>query len=305
MKITPKLFTESEAIASLYPRPENSNKSTFGKTALFVGSKKYPGAAYLATSAALRTGVGYLIFHGSEELCLELRSSYPEVIYKTDLGESLLLSELLSPSSVLLGCGSDISEMLAALSFSLASAREGITVLDADALNSISKYGSKLGSKYGSLSRLSTPDKRVIITPHPLELSRLTGLSVETIEKDRVKTALAVSRELGVTLLLKGNRTLITDGSRLYENTTGSSALARAGSGDVLAGLIAGFAANVTDPLIAAALGAYIHGAAADLLAKERSSYGTLPSELPLAASSVIRSLETAQKNKQNPLSNK
>ena len=140
--------------------------------------------------------------------------------------------------------------------------------------------------------------RKVILTPHPLEFSRLLGISVQDIEKDRVGVASEFAKKYSATLLLKGNGSVIASEDELYVNTSGSSALAKAGSGDALAGLLSALAATkVLSPAKLTALAAYIHGKAADDLALEYSQYGVTPSDLPKAMARVIRELERSNED--------
>ena len=123
--------------------------------------------------------------------------------------------------------------------------------------------------------------RKIILTPHPAELSRLIGVSVSQIQADRISVARRVASEYGVTLLLKGAASVICDREQLFVNSSGSSALAKAGSGDALAGFLASLVAAGLAPTFAAALAAYLHGRAADSLSLEYSTLGVTPSDLP------------------------
>ncbi|HBJ19079.1 MAG TPA: NAD(P)H-hydrate dehydratase, partial [Clostridiales bacterium] len=146
---------------------------------------------------------------------------------------------------------------------------------DADALNALSHDRDE------ARELLSHAKRKVILTPHPREFARLFGKSVEEIQLHRMEEALTFAEEMGVTLVLKGAGTIVTDGETCYLNATGSSALAKAGSGDVLAGFLAALAAGGMNPTDAAALAVYYHGLAADTLASEFSTFGVTPSDLP------------------------
>ena len=132
-----------------------------------------------------------------------------------------------------------------------------------------------------TVSAIKNAKRRVILTPHPLELSRLLDLPVEAINEHRLTVAREFARENNCILVLKGAATVVTDGTTTYINSSGSSALAKAGSGDVLAGFLAGVIASSVDPLSASALAVYLHGLAADELALELSELGVIPSDLP------------------------
>ena len=158
-------------------------------------------------------------------------------------------------------------------------------MLDADALNLLSSMPDR------GRALLKEARRPVCLTPHPAELARLLGTTVSAVQKERMGTAMAYARETGVCLLLKGAGTILTDGEQVSVNLSGSSALAKGGSGDVLAGAVAAFLAAGALPLDALRLGAYLHGKAGETLAETRSEYGVLPSELPLAMAKEIREI--------------
>lgn len=283
-----RAFADGEWVKSSLPsRARTANKGNFGKCSLIVGSNKYRGAAHLSLSMALRGGAGYTTFIGEASLAAELRAAYPEAIYHSaDVdGVAKILEATDSQDSVLIGCGSGVSRSLFALIEALIKREGGTFIIDADGLNSIAKYAPSVKELFGLAKR------RIIITPHPLELSRLSGISVEKIQSDRENVARELAAEWGIVLLLKGFGTVITDGERLLVNSSGSTALAKAGSGDVLAGLIASVSAYTDDPLISAGISAYLHGAAGDRLANELTEYGVTPSDLPKEVCRILREI--------------
>lgn len=267
---------------ALPPRSIDANKGSFGKALLIVGSDKYRGAAHLSLSMALRGGAGYTSYLGSPSLAAELRAVYPEAIYYTAADTEEILKIADTQSTVLIGSGSGVSEELYLLVRALLLREGGALIIDADGLNSVARFAPSVGELF------KTAVRRVIITPHPLELSRLSGLTVEKIEADRACVARGLAAEWGVTLLLKGYRTVITDGERVLINTSGSSALAKAGSGDVLSGLLVSVSAYTEDPLASAAIAAYLHGAAGDRLSAELTDYGVTPSDLPKEVCKIL-----------------
>ncbi len=266
---------ESLAKAFLPKRAENTSKGDFGRVALRVGSDKYRGAAHLALEGALRGGAGYVTFVGDEALSGELRLKFPEAIYVSDITG-------IRPADVtLIGCGSGCSEALLDEVKALIKTTGAPLVLDADAINSVAKYaGADL---------LLEKSRKIIMTPHPLEFSRISGYSVEHINAHRVECAAEFAKKYGVILLLKGAGSVITDGDTVYINSTGSSALAKAGSGDVLAGLLVSLLAQAPDsPLEMTALSAYLHGRAGDELEAELSAYAVTPSDIPRKVGDII-----------------
>ena len=268
-------------------RLPTANKGSFGKTLHITGSEKYRGAAHLALEAALRSGVGIVCHSGGGELAAELRLKFPEAIYVDKLlpsdGGDPVFSAIGRYSSVLLGSGSSVSEELCLLAEGIISSEGAPVVIDADGINSIAKYSSP--------EIFLRAKRKIILTPHPLEFSRLSGLSVEFINEHRLSSAISFAQKYGVILLLKGGATVITDGNVTYVNTSGSSALAKGGSGDVLAGLISSLVAFCDDPLSATAAGAYVHGKAGDTLSAELSDYGVTPSDLPAEIARHIKLL--------------
>ena len=149
-------------------------------------------------------------------------------------------------------------------------------IFDADALNFISRLLHP-----GNIATTSiTLPKHSIITPHPKELSRLLNLDVSEIQAKRVHYTNMAAKQLNAVVVLKGKHTVISDGEQVFINPTGNSALAKAGTGDVLTGMIAGFCAQGVSPIDAACLGVYLHGLAGDIAAEDLSQYGMLASDL-------------------------
>ncbi|MBQ7406618.1 MAG: NAD(P)H-hydrate dehydratase [Clostridia bacterium] len=289
-----RLIEKNWVSKNLPSRESDSHKGTFGSLMVVTGSDTYRGAAALSIESALRGGVGLIRYYGIPALCAELVSRFPEVIYEKtaalqDMSEAEIaaLAEASKKHSVtLIGCGSGQSEGLGRLILSLLAVEGGPLVLDADAINSIALHREE------GLAAIRKAKRPVILTPHPMEFSRLSGYSISTVQKHRIESARRFAKDVGCILVLKGAGTLVTDGKELYINHTGSSALAKAGSGDVLAGFLASLAASGVAPIVAAALAPYFHGRAADTLAKEFSSFGVTPSDLP---KQIARELSTFQ----------
>ena len=288
------------ATETLPLREENSNKGTFGKLLLITGSQRYKGAGRLTLSAALRGGVGLVTYLGEGALTEELSAEYPEAIYKSmPMGDKLTddyineIAELSAKhTATLIGSGSDNTDGLLRLTKKLLETEGGMLILDADAINSLSENAEE------GRAAIRSAKRPVILTPHPLEFARLSGLDVAYVQLNRMEVAIDFAAEHNCTLVLKGAGTLVTDGDYVYVNNSGSSALAKAGSGDVLAGLIGAFSAFIKNKNEAAALAAFFHGKAADALAKELSTFGVIPSDLPLAIAKQISIIEERQKGK-------
>ena len=281
---------------SLPKRGANTNKGSFGKLLLITGSRKYRGAAHLSLEAALRGGVGLVSYLGIEELASELSAKYPEAIYtecgdiseigKAEISEAVALSA--RHSATLIGSGSDNTDGLLSLAMALLSAEGGPLILDADAINALALAGD------GGRRAIRESKRTVIITPHPLEFARLCGTDVAKVQQNRLSLAERFAIENKCIVVLKGAGTVIADGEEVFINVAGSSALAKAGSGDVLAGFLAALVAqSKTRPSVSAALAVYFHAVAGESLAEEYSSYGVTPSDLP---KEIARSLAKQEK---------
>ena len=243
--------------------------------------------------------MGLVNFVGSEELSSELSQKYPEVIYTRtkdicdytadDVERVLELSA--THSATLVGSGSDNTEGLLNLTLALLSAEGGVLILDADAINALSSLGAK------GAEAIKNSKREVVITPHPLEFARLCGTNVASVQSHRLEVAEKFARENSCTVVLKGAGTIITDGNEVFINYAGTSALAKAGSGDVLAGFVAALLAQKsTSPKIAAALAVYYHALAGESLAEEYSSYGVTPSDLPREIARQMAKCEKTEK---------
>jgi NAD(P)H-hydrate epimerase len=256
-----------EKLTKLPPRPKDSHKGLYGTVLAFAGGRGSAGAAALVGAAALRSGSGLVRVLCPKEVQPTVASFEP--CYMTypvlDDGDGLallepskkLLEKFLPTASVLamgpgLGQSADLRELVEWVVKSV----EVPTILDADALNNLA----------GQTEILATLKRPVILTPHPGEFSRLTGRSIAEIQADRETHALALAGSAeNLIVVLKGSETIVTDGTRLYVNTTGNPGMATGGSGDVLTGVIAAMIAQKLDPFDAACFGVYAHGLAGDI----------------------------------------
>lgn len=258
-----KTYIDKDFVKKLLPsRKASANKGDFGKTLIIAGSRKMPGAGILCCKAAYRTGSGY-VFSLTERVNRKLyASSMPEVIQAYDLDPNKY-------SSIAIGPGLGVDRKTIKFIRTALECEKSNVILDADALNSIQ-----------DLSILKRAKNRIILTPHPKEMSRLIGISVEEVLENRINICREFSKEYKVITLLKGRNTVIADeNGGIYVNSTGNDALAKAGSGDVLTGMVAGFSAYI-DLLDAAVLSVYLHGACADQYVVNKSSISMLASEI-------------------------
>lgn len=257
-----------ESILSYLPeRAANTNKGSFGTLLAYVGSKNMPGSAYLASLGALRSGVGLLKVTSDAETLAVLKNRISEPVFVPFTEEDI---EQQKYSALLAGCGLG-RENDDNLTYLLKKQNQ-ITIVDADGINYLASHINVLMEMQGD----------VILTPHPGEMARLMGEDLEYVCSNRIECARAFAMEYCCVVVLKGANTVIASpNGDIFVNTTGSSALAKGGSGDVLAGVIASLAAQGVTPLKAACIGVYVHGRAADELTGEYGVRGLLPHDLP------------------------
>jgi ADP-dependent NAD(P)H-hydrate dehydratase / NAD(P)H-hydrate epimerase len=295
--IATELITADWIRATLPKRPENAHKGTFGKVLVCAGSMQYIGAAYLACEAAMRVGAGLVTLATAQSLQPILAAKLTESTY-APLPEaedgyisskaSRTIHEKLADYNVLLiGCG--LSQHPSVINFvrdvllNMPPSLKPKIVIDADALNALAQ----------------TPDwwkklkRDAILTPHPGEMSRLSNLSMNEIAQDRLDAARGCAAKWNKTVILKGANSIIAspDGmSRI--NAAANAGLASAGTGDVLAGTIAGLLAQGLSYTEAAACGAYLHTAAADMVSSELGDAGMIASDLLPALPKVIKNIK-------------
>ena len=267
------------------PRPAAANKGNFGHVLIVGGSAGKSGAPSMASLAALRAGAGLVTAAVPASVLPLVASIAPELmtwpLAATETGQisaenlSPEILSLLMAGRTMLAIGPGLGQSPDAVKFTtgLLSATRIPTVIDADALNI-------LAAKPVLLAKLAK-GRTLVLTPHPGEMARLTGLTVAEIQADRLETARSFARRLGVTLVLKGARTLIAhpDG-RVAVNTTGNPGMAKGGSGDLLTGLIAGLMAQHSAHIAQAVEAAvYLHGLAADLAVRAGDEHTLLATD--------------------------
>jgi hydroxyethylthiazole kinase-like uncharacterized protein yjeF len=244
------LLAPDDFAALCTPRARNSHKGSFGRVAVVGGNVGMVGAALLAARAALRLGAGrvYVDCIGAPEMRLD--PLQPELMFRPLAGVG-------TPSACVVGCGlGDDGNARAALAAALGV--DTPLVIDADALN-------LLAADAGLAAVCRARQRTTVLTPHPLEAARLLRIEPARVQADRIGHALALAHDFGALVVLKGAGSLVARPNGHYAiNPTGSPALASAGSGDVLAGMIGALIGQSTEPLTAVAAATWLHGAAAD-----------------------------------------
>ncbi len=281
----PQVGTEF-AVPHLKPRSSDSHKGNFGKVLFVGGSQSMPGAISLAAMSAVRSGAG-LVTVATPKSAAGVVASFdpcymtlacPESGGHFSLGTRNEIADSIEGCDVLAvgpGMGRKVDRMVME---SLVQTSKPL-VIDADGLFLIGHHAMPIKER-------TSP---TILTPHEGEFSRLVGGSFKS-RSDIEAAAIDFAKDKSVTMVLKGPGTLVTDGQRVYRNSTGNPGMATGGSGDVLTGIIAALLGQRYDPLDAAALGVYLHGVAGDIAA---DSLG----ELSMTATDIIDSLPDAFKS--------
>lgn len=248
-------------LPDLPPRPADGHKGLFGRVLVVGGSEGMIGAPVLAGTAALRTGAGLVELAVPRAILPAALSITPELIglplSKSEAKNALIQSGEKADAIVIgpgLGRSPEAWDRLTRLV-----RLEKPMVVDADGLNILASL-----KKWPGYFKA-----HAVLTPHPGEMARLAKLigrdSVPSEETGRIEIAAEAARAFGQVIVLKGNQTVVTDGRRVYVNPTGDSSLSKAGTGDVLSGIIGTLLAQKLDRLTAAATGVWLHGTAGEL----------------------------------------
>lgn len=296
--------TRAGVRALLPARPPNGHKGTFGRVLVVAGSIGMSGAAILCAKGALRAGAGLVTVACPAAINPVIETALTEAItlplpdekgHLTPEAIGTLTSALDRVDVVAIGPGLSRQSSVGELVLALLDRIEVPVVVDADGLFPLQS----------DLDVLKDSSGRIVLTPHPGELSHLIDQPADQIDAKRIEVTRTFAAEHGVVLLLKGRPTAIgTPDGDLYLNPTGNTGLATGGSGDVLTGLVAGFLAGGARPADAAVLGAYVHGASADSLARNIAERSILPSDLIDVLPAVIAEVEASDEDEKTPLAN-
>ena len=267
-------------IPSLPQRSPDAHKGDFGRLLILAGCREMPGAAVLAARAALRGGAGLVTVavpqgilgtvqaHLVEATFLPLEETRTGGVSRT--ARDALLDAAEKAGAFVAGPGLGVSKDSRALVYELIRRVACPLLLDADALN-------VLGEDLGGLRDRPGP---AVLTPHPGEMARLFGTATKGIQAKRRDFAARCARRSGAVVVLKGFRTLVTDGEVCFENPTGNPGMATGGMGDVLSGFLGAFLARGLPPVEAAILGVFLHGFAGDLAAQKHGQESLIASDV-------------------------
>lgn len=265
-------------------RKKNSHKGSYGKVLMIAGSKGMSGAAYLSAKAAYAVGAGLVQIYTHEENRVILQQLLPEAIITTyDTFDSEQLEKLIQWADLIgIGCGlgkSDTAERV--MQYTLKRALVPC-VVDADGINILSKH----------MEWIEETNALIVLTPHMKEMSRMLQCSVRELIEQRMEKLHAFVERYKVVCVLKDARTLVAkEHQNTYLNLSGNAAMAKAGSGDVLAGVIVGILAQQCEPYTSACLGVFLHGLAGDMARDKKGAYSVLASDLVAEISSVLKNI--------------
>lgn len=289
-----KLLRKEDVKELLGIRPWDSHKGMFGYVGILGGSLSYSGAAKLANlgASALRSGCGVATLGVPASIAPAVAPyllestlfSLPDREGKMIFDPTALDSFLAGKRAVAVGMGWGRSEEYVKILEHLFSNFSGTLLLDADALNTLADAG---------LEPLKAKRGPVVLTPHPMEFSRLSGIPVSEILAHPVELAKSFAAERGVILLLKGSVTTVTDGKTVYQTDRGCAGMATAGSGDVLSGVLVGMLGYLPPTALTVAAGAYLAGLAGEIAERESNAFSMVASDtaraIPKAFSEVLK----------------
>jgi ADP-dependent NAD(P)H-hydrate dehydratase / NAD(P)H-hydrate epimerase len=290
------LTTAEEIVPLIGPRPRDSNKGMYGHVLVAGGSVGKTGAAAMAGFSALRSGAGLVTVSAPRSVVPIIAGYHPELMTEplgeTEAGtislEAFPQFEDIAEKKTVLAVGPGISRNPSTAEFVRAVVRKSATamVLDADGLNAFE----------GRANQLNGRGRTLVLTPHPGEMARLTGLSIAAIQRDRVNVARSFAQEHELILVLKGDRTIIANpDGEAWVNTTGNPGMATGGTGDILTGMVAGMLAQNPEHAFEAVLAAvYLHGLAGDVAAEGMGEQGLVATDLISALPEAFRRIRAA-----------
>ncbi len=271
--------------AQLLCRSKFAHKGSFGHIFLLAGSARFSGAAVLCAEAAMRAGAGLVTIGIPKSLNSAIIKIKPVEVMTLPLAETKEISlslkafkqiaDFAKKTDVLvIGPGLSQNKSTQGLIRKLITEIDKPMVIDADGLNALVGHLDILRRNQGaSLWK--------ILTPHPGEMARLLGVNIANIQNKRKEITQRFAQDYGLTLVLKGNHTIVADCKKhLFRNTTGNPGMSSAGSGDVLSGIIAAFLGQGLAPFAAAKYGVFLHGLAGDLAAKEKTQISLIASDI-------------------------
>ncbi|MGN1104014.1 MAG: NAD(P)H-hydrate dehydratase, partial [Candidatus Coproplasma sp.] len=273
---TPDALLVQEQYIKLFfrNRRRNTHKGSYGTACIIAGSSQYLGASVLAISTALKSGCGYVYAVVPEEIKYNLAVHFPQCIY-SDTPD-------LNADAIAIGMGLGCNEGTYEKVCNLLKNYKGKLIIDADGLNSLAKYG---------LQPLKETEAQVLLTPHVGEMARLCGITKQEVIADPIGVSKRFASEYGLTVHLKSAVSVTSDSEKSVITHLGSTALAKAGSGDMLSGLICGNAARGLSLFDSAVCSQYVLGGAAEICSERYSDYATTAKDIEENISFFVKRL--------------
>ena len=279
---------DKEYVKQRLQRPlDNTHKGTFGSASMFVGSQGMSGAATFAAAACARCGVGLVKPVVHESIYPLVATAVPEgvyTLYQDQTSAGVVAESCKKSNACLVGCGSGKSPLVRDVLGELVSSYPFSLVIDADGINSLRSHINMVKERKGE----------TVLTPHPGEMARLLGKTIEEVQANRLEIAKKVASKYDVVVVLKGAGTIIADPlGKVAIANVGNSGLSKGGSGDVLAGMITSFCAQGLSAFESACVGVWLHGKAGELASCKYSRRGMLPSDVIQSLPDLFLELES------------
>lgn len=275
-------YDREDIQAMLPPRKADSHKGSYGRVLMITGSRGMAGACYLSAMAAYAVGAGLVQIYTPEENRAVIQQLLPEAIVScySEYDPKQLSGLLKWADTVCIGCGLGTGAASEKIVLHVLKEADVPCIVDADALNILSTHMDILKERKIPL----------IFTPHMKEMSRLTGQSISELTESRLDTVKNFTAEYPVVCVLKDSRTAVArKGHHTFLNLSGNSAMAKAGSGDVLAGVITGFTAQGMDPFDSACMGVFLHACGGDEARRDKGAYSVIARDLISGIETILR----------------
>jgi len=272
---------------SLPKRYDNSNKSTYGRVLNIAGSDYMPGSAYLSSVSALKIGCGYVFLCSSDRVINIVACQNPNIVF---IPHSKLAQNIAKADVISIGCGIG-TEAKAVKNMSILVDNTNIetpVIVDADGLNILAQNDIDL--TYDFIRRKF---KKLIFTPHPKEASRLLECGLDDVLNNIEGSAKKITEKFNCVTVLKTHKTFVySPDGKSFTNNTGNNSMAKAGSGDVLTGIISGLCAQGMDIFEASCLGVYLHGLCGDIARNELTEYCVMAQDLISSIPNAIKHIK-------------
>lgn len=275
-------------IHNIFRRKKDSFKNNFGHVLVIAGSYNMPGACVLCANAAIASGAGLVtVAFPKSAYPVIAKNIKPEIMLlpleekkgtfsKSAQNKILQFIEKRKITSVVVGCGMGKSSSLKNLILSIIKKFNIYVIIDADGLNSLHDI-----QKNSVIKEFKSAKAKIIITPHPKEFERISGIKYKEISNYRKAIAKTFAKNNNIICVLKGHKTIVSNGQKTYINNTGNAGMATAGSGDVLSGIISAVVCNENkDLLLKVSTAVYLHGLAGDFAAKEKTQTSMIASDI-------------------------